>query len=131
MGTGAGCACVRLLFDEHYSPEIAEQLRRRGHDVLAVSERPELRGLADEVHLATAPDQRRAIVTEIVGDFRPLLANAARAGTANYGLVCVSARRFPRNKKTIGRMVQALDALLRAHPADDGMRDREVWLREA
>jgi hypothetical protein len=81
---------VSLLLDQHYSPEIADQLRRRGHDVIAVSERPELRGLADEAHLATAPGQRRAIVTENVGDFRPLLANAARAGTANYGLVCVS-----------------------------------------
>ncbi|MGH2946627.1 MAG: DUF5615 family PIN-like protein [Solirubrobacteraceae bacterium] len=122
---------MRLLLDEHYAPEIAEQLRRRGHDVIAVSERPDPRGLADEVHLATSPEQRRAIVTENVGDFRPLLANAVRAGNANYGLVCVSARRFPRAKNTIGRMVEALDALLRAHPGDDGMRDREVWLRDA
>lgn len=121
---------MRLLLDEHYSPEIAEHLRRRGHDVVAVSERPELRGLADEVQFATSPEQRRAIVTENVGDFRPLLANAARAGTTNYGLVCVSARRFPRSKNTIGRMVEALHALLGAHPGDDAVRDRELWLRE-
>jgi nucleoside-diphosphate-sugar epimerase len=121
---------VRLLLDEHYSPEIAEQLRRRGHDVVAVSERPLLRGLADEVHFAAGPAERRAIVTENVGDFRPLLAAAARAGTANYGLVCVSGRRFPRATKTIGAMVLALDALLRAHPEDDALRDREIWLRE-
>lgn len=121
---------MRLLLDEHYSPEIAEQLRRRGHDVVAVGEEPALRGLADEIHFATSPEQRRAIVTENVGDFRPLLAAAVRAGTANYGLVCVSARRFPRAKAAIGRMILALDALLRDHPADDGLRDREVWLHD-
>ncbi len=128
MGAGAGRARVRLLLDEHYTPEIAEQLRRRDHDVIAVSERPELRGLADEVHFATSG--RRAIVTENVGDFRPLLAAAARAGTVNYGLICVAARRFPRAMDTVGRMIGALDALLRDHPGDDALCDREVWLRE-
>jgi hypothetical protein len=121
---------VRLLLDEHYSPEIAAQLRERGHDVIAVGERPELRRLADEVQFAAAPQQRRAIVTENVGDFRPLLATAARAGSANYGLVCVSGRRFLRSKKAIGAMVRALDALLTAHPTDAALRDRELWLRE-
>lgn len=119
---------MRLLLDEHYTPEIAERLRRRGHDAVAVSERRELRGLADEVHFASSG--RRAIVTENVGDFRPLLATAARAGTVNYGLICVSARRFPRSMDTVGRTIHALDALLRAHPGDDALRDREVWLRE-
>jgi Domain of unknown function (DUF5615) len=28
---------VKLLLDEHYSPEIARQLRTRGHDVVAVT----------------------------------------------------------------------------------------------
>jgi len=30
---------VRLLLDEHYSPAIALQLRERGYDVVAVTER--------------------------------------------------------------------------------------------
>lgn len=119
---------MRLLLDEHYSPDIAKQLRVRGHDVIAVSERPELRGLSDEFHFASSPTERRAIVTENVGDFRPLLAAAARLGASNYGLVCVSARRFPRSKKAIGTMVRALEALLEEHPGDEGLRDREVWL---
>jgi uncharacterized protein DUF5615 len=121
---------VRLLLDEHYSPEIAEQCRDHGHDVIAVAEYRELRSLADEVHFAAGPEQRRAIVTENVGDYRPLLAQAARSGTSNYGLVCVSPRRFPRSRNTIGRLVAALDALLRAHHTDDALRDREWWLQD-
>ncbi len=33
---------MRLLLDEHCSPEIARQLRTLGHDVVAVAERPDL-----------------------------------------------------------------------------------------
>ena len=38
---------MKLLLDEMWSSDIAVQLRRRGHDVDAVAERPELRGKAD------------------------------------------------------------------------------------
>ena len=38
---------MRLLLDEHLSPEIAASLRSRGHDVVAVSERGELRTAKD------------------------------------------------------------------------------------
>lgn len=38
---------MRLLLNEHYRREIAQQLRARGHDVVAVDERDDLRGLTD------------------------------------------------------------------------------------
>lgn len=119
---------MRLLLDEHYSAELARQLRDRGHDVLAVVERPDLRGRADYVHFAAVAGERRAIVTEDVADFRPLLAEAILAGAVNYGLICVPARRFPRARQTVGRVIAALDALLVEHPGDDALRDREIWL---
>jgi hypothetical protein len=123
---------VRLLLDEHYSPEIARQLRARGHDVVAVGERSFLQGRADRVHFAAMAEERRTIVTEDVGDFRPLLAEAARSGEATYGLICVSPRRFPRRRSEIGRLVAALDALLRSHPEEDAAvaAGGEVWLVE-
>lgn len=123
---------MRLLLDEHLSPEIARQLRVRGHDVVAVSERPGLRGRPDRVHFASQPDERRVIVTRDLGDFRPLLADALRRGQATYGLVCIP-RRFPRNREGLGRIVTALDTLLTAHPAVDAAvtAGGEIWLQES
>ena len=120
---------VRLLLDEHLSPEIARQLRARGHDVIAVQERPELIGRPDRVHFASMPAQRRAIVTQDLGDFRPLLAQALRAGTKTYGLVCIPAR-VSLSRQAIGQVVDSLDRLLRHHPGEDELIDRggETWL---
>jgi hypothetical protein len=122
---------VKLLLDEHISPEIARQLRKRGHDVVAVGERPGLRGRPDRVHFASLPDEQRAIVTRDLADYRPLLAESLRRGTATYGLVCVP-RRFPLNRPGIGRLVLALDALLQAHPRPDDAiaAGGELWLTE-
>ena len=120
---------MRLLLDEHFSPEIARQLRDRGHDVIAVGERADLRGRSDRVHFASLPDQRRAIVTRDLGDFRPLLAEALRAGSETYGLACVS-RRFSLSRKEIGHLVHALEALLKRHPEPDAAvkLGGEIWL---
>jgi Domain of unknown function (DUF5615) len=120
---------VRLLLDEHFSPEIARQLRARDHDVIAVKEHPELIGRADRVHFASMPEQRRAIVTQDLGDFRPLLAEAMRAGTKTYGLVCVPAR-VSLSRGAIGQVVDSLEQLLQRHPREDDLIDRggETWL---
>lgn len=122
---------LKLLLDEHLSPEIARQLRNRGHDVVAVGERPDLRGRTDRVHFASRPDEQRAIVTRDLGDFRPLLAEALRAGTKPCGIVCVP-RRFRLNRDGVGRLVRALDALLDAHSAPDAAigLGGEIWLDE-
>jgi len=120
---------LRLLLDEHLSPEIARRLREPGHDVIAVGDRPELRGRPDRVHFVSLSDERRAIVTRDLGDFRPLLAQALRSGATMYGLVSVP-RRFALSRAGVGRFVRALDALLRQHPDDDSIvrRGGELWL---
>ena len=93
--------------------------------------RAALRGRPDRVHFASLPDEQRAIVTRDLGDFRPLLAEALRRGSSNYGLVCVPAR-FPLNHDGIGRLVAALDALLRAHPEVGAAISLggEIWLQD-
>jgi predicted nuclease of predicted toxin-antitoxin system len=120
---------VRLLLDEHFTPEIARQLRARGYDVIAVKEHPELIGRADRVHFASMPEQRRAIVTQDLGDFRPLLTEAIRLATKTYGLVCVPAR-VSLSREAIGQVVESLTHLLQEHPGDEDLIDRggEVWL---
>jgi predicted nuclease of predicted toxin-antitoxin system len=120
---------LRLLLDEHLSPEIARQLRAQGHDVIAVGERADLRGRPDRVHFALLPEQQRAIVTRDLGDFRPLLAEAVRSGAPTYGIVCVP-ERFPLSRKQTGRLVRALAALLDAHRETDAIikRGGEIWL---
>gem|GEM_PF-4445081 len=71
---------VRLLLDEMWSPDIAEQVRRRGHDVIAVAETMDLRGLPDDLIFAIAQRNGYAIVTENVIDFRPLGAAEIQRG---------------------------------------------------
>lgn len=123
---------MKLLLDEHLSPEIARQLRERGHDVIAVGERADLRGRPDRVHFASLGTEQRAIVTRDLADFRPLLAEELRRSAKTYGLVCVP-RRFPLNREGIGRLVRALDALLLANPDIDAAiaRGGEIWLEDA
>ena len=54
---------MKLLLDEIWPPRIADQLRRRGHDVVAVAEYAELRGQPDTVIWAVAQEQGRTVVT--------------------------------------------------------------------
>ena len=119
---------MKLLLDEHFSPQIARELRKRGHDVIAVSEVPDLLGRDDSVHFSLMQRQKRAIVTENVGDFRPLLKQAVKQGAKSYGLILVNPRRFPRSRKTIGLMVKTLALLLEKYPAEDALCDKEFWL---
>jgi predicted nuclease of predicted toxin-antitoxin system len=117
---------VRLLLDEMWPPEAARQLRRRGHDVMAVAERPELRGKPDEVVFSAAQAEGRAVVTENVADYLPLAAARTQAGQAHFGLILTSNRRYPRQEpRTLGRLVAALDELLSGGLDETSL---EYWL---
>lgn len=133
MARGTGSyRCLKLLLDEHFSPEIARQLRDLGHDVIAVKERPELIARSDHLHFASMHEQHRVIVTQDLADFRPLLEQAMNAGEKTYGLICVSSRMSLRREAT-GRIVTALDRLLGDNPDDDAAvkRGGEIWLSVA
>jgi uncharacterized protein DUF5615 len=114
--------------DEHYSPLIAEQLRERGHDVVAVVERPDLAGRQDAELLSLMAGERRAILTENWGDFQRELQNAAAVGLTHYGVVFTSRSQLPRGRNTIGLYVRVLDDFLNRHQADDALIDSEHWL---
>jgi Domain of unknown function (DUF5615) len=120
---------VRLLLDEHYSPNIADELRNRGHDVVSAAERDDLRGLSDVELLTRATAERRALVTENVSDFMPLVRAAVAAGERHFGIVFTSQRSLPRALGTVGLYVERLDEVLQARPADDALADQVLWLR--
>jgi predicted nuclease of predicted toxin-antitoxin system len=119
---------VRLLLDEHCSPEIARQLRARGHDAVAVAERADLVGLADDELLRRMTRERRAIVTNNVKDFVPLTTRAALEAGEHYGLLLTSDKSMPRRIDAIGRLVDALDGFLRRHQGEDSHRNQVQWL---
>jgi predicted nuclease of predicted toxin-antitoxin system len=122
---------VKLLLDEHFSPEIARSLRDdHERDVLAVAGSPELAGMDDAALLQAARQMDRVLVTEDVGDFLTLARHAAAAGRAHSGLILTSSRSSPRSTAAIGRLVLALDALLSAHPGDDSLGGEIVWLAQ-
>jgi hypothetical protein len=111
-----------------YPTVIADQLRRHGHEVEAVIGRPGLRSLSDAELFAVAQTERRAVVTENIGDFSILADAADQREKPHHGLVLVDPAKYPRgNRRTIGRMVRRLRSLLDQHPRDEssGMR---YWL---
>ena len=122
---------MRLCLDEHYSPEIAAQLRLRGHDVCCVKERPELETMSDDALLAAMDDEQRAVMTENVADFAPIIQRRLSAGEAYYGVIYTSPRTMPRSRHTIGMYVEALESLLARHPGEHDFVNRTEWLRSA
>jgi predicted nuclease of predicted toxin-antitoxin system len=105
---------ARLLLDEMFSPAIAAELRERGHDVIAVADRPDLRARSDEEMFAWASAEQRWLLTENVKDFRPIMLRALPGGQPGCGLLFTSGRAFPRFRKNPGPLINALHARLTA-----------------
>jgi predicted nuclease of predicted toxin-antitoxin system len=104
---------VSVLIDEMYSPAIAEQLRARGYDAIAVQDATDLSGLSDSALLTWAHDHGRAIVTENVADFLALHAACLQSGERHSGIILASNAAYPRAKaSTLGALVNALGPLL-------------------
>ena len=117
---------MKLQLDEMWSPDIAEQLRHGGHDVIAVVERADLISQSDSIIFATAQREGYTIVTDNTVDFRPLGVAEIQQGRSHHGLIFTSNRQFPRhNLRTLGRLVMALDELLSKNQDDLNF---EHWL---
>ena len=119
---------MRLLLDEHVDRAVAAELRSRGFDVIAVTESERLLGASDHLLLAHAEDERRAVVTYDVADFRTLANERFFNEEHHHGLVLVNRRRFRHGKEHLGGLIEALAELLGQQPADDALVDREIWL---
>jgi len=101
-----------LLLDEMFSGAIAEQLRAKGHDVLAVVADPALIGLSDDQILTHATDAGRALVTANIKDFMPLDARYRAASQTHVGLILVSTKTFRQDRNFTAAITSALSTLL-------------------
>jgi hypothetical protein len=119
---------VRALLDEHFPVTIAVGLRARGHDIIAVQERRDLLGADDAALLSAAARDGRAIVTEDRVDFGRLLLDPPEDVLVHAGLVFVSPARFSRRPAGHMALIDALAALMAAHPGEVGLRGAVVWL---
>jgi predicted nuclease of predicted toxin-antitoxin system len=101
---------VRLLLDEMIGPRVAQELRNRGLDVVAVAERTDLRALPDDAVLDFARDEGRAVVTRNIADFARLHLQSLAEGRPHAGIVMVTVQAFPQNRGFVGAVVTALAA---------------------
>ncbi len=120
---------MKLLVDQMWPATLAEQLRRRGHDVVAVSEGEDLVHAADDEVFEAARRDGRAVFTENVSDYVPLADDCLRRSEDFFGLVLTSDRSYPRgHPSTLGRAVRALDRYMTEHPESDALRNLVDWL---
>lgn len=119
---------MKLLLDEHLSPAIAEELRRRGHDVVAATE-VGLGQQPDAAVLAWAIGESRAVVTANYADFRALHATFLSRGERHLGIVLMS-RRFSLAEAAFGRLINAIERLFVENPGNIALESAETWLAE-
>jgi hypothetical protein len=115
-----------LVLDEMFSPRIAATLRERGHDVIAVAERVDLRAMTDDDLYAWAAAEHRWLLTENVKDFRPIMLRVLQTTSATAGLLFTSSRTFPRSRQNLGPLIDALHAWLAKGPPPSPLI--EDWL---
>ena len=115
---------MKLLLDEHYSPDIARRLRATGHDVVSVKERKDLTGLPDAELLRRMADEKRTLLTNNVADFLALADQAILTDEGHGGLLFTSDRSMPRRKDAIGLFVRVLDTCLRENQEEGVHRNR-------
>jgi predicted nuclease of predicted toxin-antitoxin system len=116
---------VRLLLDANLSGRrIARPLREDGHDVEALSDRPDLEGLADPEVLALAAAEERILVTRNSRDFAPLLREWAEAGRPHAGCVLI----WTLKHDDFGPILEGIRRLLAERPEQSRWRDVAVAL---
>lgn len=119
---------MRLWLDEMISAEVARQLRQMGHDVAAVQE-PEQRwawGRDDAEQLEAAVRQGRALVSYNLRDFVSLSRQWAEDRRTHWGIVLIHFRTV--SQHDVGKLVRHLAGLLAAHPSDEALKDRVLFL---
>jgi len=90
---------------------VADQLRRRGYDAVAVVRDVSLVSTSDEDLLAYAAEPQRVLVTANIADFAAIATDWRARGRIHHGVVYVAYRTFGQDRSFIGALVDALGAL--------------------
>ena len=106
---------LRLLLDEHISPEVAKGLRRRDHSLVVYAmtdwERGDFLGQEDSVCLREAAAQGLTLVTYDRRTIPPLLKNWAEVGRRHVGVIFVDEKTI--SPTDIGGLIRALGELVK------------------
>lgn len=105
-------ADVRLLLDEMLGPRLGDALREMGLDVYGVVERPDLRGLPDELVFDLASTEQRVLVTCNVPDFIQLDHQWRADARVHAGVVLVASSAFPQDRSLVGALVRSLRGMI-------------------
>lgn len=112
---------LNLLLDEHFSPDIAEGLRKRRKDfpVTTLAEWGDGRflGVSDHIILEEAATQKLTLVTYNRKTIPPLLKSWAEAGRSHGGAIFVDEKTIP--PSDIGALIRAILALFEETAMDD------------
>ena len=106
---------LKLLLDEHISPDVAIGLRRHAKGIsvfcLAQWEDGRFLGLADDMLLREAAARKFALVTYDRRTIPPLLKTWAEAGIDHGGIIFVDEKTIP--PSDIGGLIRSLRILVR------------------
>jgi hypothetical protein len=120
---------MRLYIDDDsVDPGLIRLLRRDGHDVQLPTD-VRLVGSSDQVHLAHAIRDRRAILTRNYKDFQALHDLVVSAASGHHcGILVVLYDNNPRNNMSPGDIARAVRNLESAGvPIDDAYHELNHW----
>lgn len=120
---------MRLYIDDDsVDPTLIRLLRRDGHDVQLPSD-VGLAGSSDQVHLAHAIRDRRAVLTRNYGDFEDLDDLVVYAASGHHaGILIVRYDNNPRNNMSSGDIARAVRNLEKAGVAiGDSCHELNHW----
>jgi predicted nuclease of predicted toxin-antitoxin system len=112
---------TKLLLDEHIWAGLAGELTQRGYDVVHIAQTSQ-RGIDDESLLELAAGENRAVLTNNIRDFAPLVAHWYETGRQHSGII-LSIQLPP------GELLKQMEKLLAALSADD-LKNTARWLQE-
>jgi uncharacterized protein with PIN domain len=116
----------RLLVDEMFSVTLARRLVYLGLDCRSIADPPNLVAMSDEAIAEAALGEDRVLVTDNAFDFELIRRRRLESGESMPRLIYASDDRFPRNKRFMAHMAEALFRAANEHRA---ARDGGVcWL---